>query len=139
MNGSGTGPRPWLAGLLALVVTGGGHAYLRRWGRALGWFLLTFAVVVAFVPTSAIDAALTGTPDDPLALAPPAAVVLVSAVDAYVLARGTRARTARARGDSDGPHACPECGHDIDPDLDVDFCPWCSADLPPRGAAADRE
>ncbi len=29
---------PWLAALLALVIAGLGHAYLRRWGRAALWF-----------------------------------------------------------------------------------------------------
>ena len=133
------GPRPWLAGLLALVVTGAGHAYLRRWARALGWFLVTFATVVAFVPESVIQEAFTGTPADPFALAWPALVVLASSVDAYLLARRTRADTAGGAGDpaAGGDRRCPECGREIDADLEFDFCPWCSAELEPRGAAAD--
>lgn len=130
MDGDASGPRPWLATLLAVLVTGAGHAYLRQWARALGWFLLTFGAVVAFVPADAVDTSLTGAPADPLVLAPAAAVVGASAVDAYLLAR--RARNA-ASADSEGPHTCPNCGHDIDPDPDLDFCPWCSAELPSAG------
>lgn len=137
MNGDGSGPRPWLAALLALLVTGLGHAYLRRWGRAIGWFLLTFAAVVAFVPDSAVETALAGPTADPFTLAPPVAVVLASAVDAYLLAR--RARDARARDTPHRGNTCPNCGHDIDPELDLDFCPWCSEELAPSGASTAEE
>ncbi|ESP88980.1 zinc ribbon domain-containing protein [Candidatus Halobonum tyrrellensis] len=147
MSRSRTGPRPWLAALLALVVTGAGHAYLRRWARALGWFLFTFAAVATFVPEEAIQATFSGgTPADPLALAPPALVVFASAADAYLLARRARGRpvtgdpnaaAAAVTGREEGGR-CPNCGHDIDADMEFDFCPWCSAELGPRADADDR-
>ncbi|WP_297889351.1 zinc ribbon domain-containing protein [uncultured Halorubrum sp.] len=79
--------RPWLAALLALVVSGLGHAYLRRWARAFGWYVAVTATVFVFVPESAITAAFAGTPPAVDEVAPAAAVVAASVIDAYVLAR----------------------------------------------------
>ncbi|MFC7098088.1 zinc ribbon domain-containing protein [Halobaculum marinum] len=143
-----TGPsgpkRPWLAAVLALVVTGLGHAYLRRWLRGFGWFAATFAAVVLLVPPEVVEAMGTGAPiDDPTSALPPAFVVVASAVDAYLLARRTNTQAA-ARHASDagavaanapahggdpeaGAAACPNCGQDLDPELD--FCPWCTTEL----------
>ncbi|WP_435063033.1 DUF7575 domain-containing protein [Halobaculum sp. EA56] len=148
-----TGPkRPWLAGLLALLVTGLGHAYLRRWLRGLGWLAATFAAVALLVPPEVVEALNAGEPlSNPADALPPVVVVVASAVDAYLLARRTRSRAAAPAGatgpgPADGPtasatagaaaadpahgaeaRACPECGKDLDADLD--FCPWCTAEL----------
>lgn len=138
MNADDAGPRPWLAGALALAITGAGHAYLRRWARALGWLLLAFAVTITFVPESAVLAfAEEGVVSR--TLVPTFVVVFASVVDAYVLARRLR-DPAVAPATADDPEAvaddrrrfeegdsCPECGREIDPELD--FCPWCSAEL----------
>ena len=78
--------RPWLAALLALVVSGLGHAYLRRWGRALGWYVAVTAAVFVFVPESAISGAFAGNPPTIREVAPAAAVVGASVIDAYVVA-----------------------------------------------------
>ena len=142
MNADDAGPRPWLAGALALAITGAGHAYLRRWARALGWLLLAFGVTVTFVPDSAVLAfAEEGVVST--ALAPTFVVVLASVVDAYALARRL-CDPAGAPATADDPAAvagdrrrvkegddCPECGREIDPELD--FCPWCSARLTGSG------
>ncbi|WP_277553618.1 zinc ribbon domain-containing protein [Halobaculum limi] len=92
-----SGPkRPWLAALLALVVTGLGHAYLRRWLRGFGWFAATFAAIVLLVPPEVVEAINTGgTIANPVDALPPVFVVVASAVDAYLLARETQ-RDARA-------------------------------------------
>lgn len=96
--------RPWLAALLALVVSGLGHAYLRRWARALGWYVAVTATVFVFVPESAISGAFAGDPPTVREVAPAAAVVGASVIDAYVVAlRNNRAyererETARATG-----------------------------------------
>jgi hypothetical protein len=96
--------RPWLAALLALVVSGLGHAYLRRWARGLGWYLAVTAAVFVFVPESAISGAFAGDPPAVREVAPAAAVVGASVIDAYVVAlRNNRAyeqerETARATG-----------------------------------------
>ena len=154
---SGTqGKRPWLAALLGTLATGLGHFYLRRWGRGLGWFVLAVLVSLFFVPADAAQALLDGG-GDPVTLLPVFAVGIASVVDAYLLARRTRsARTAATAGSGvgdaepegsevtledrpqpaagaadpagvDDGEACPNCGKDLDPDLD--FCPWCTARL----------
>ncbi|RLM70910.1 zinc ribbon domain-containing protein [Halorubrum sp. Atlit-8R] len=144
--------RPWLAALLALVVSGLGHAYLRRWARGLGWYLAVAAAVFVFVPESAISGALAGDPPAVSEVAPAAAVVVASVVDAYVVAvrhnRGSERDRDRGRV-TDSPDAvpgpdgasaevtggesesesgetirCPECGRETDPTFD--FCQWCA-------------
>lgn len=161
LGGSTGRKRPWLAVLLALAVTGLGHAYLRRWLRAFGWFAATFAAVLLFVPPDVIEALNAGARvSDPVEALPPVIVVLASAVDAYMLARATREDTGvrpsgsdagdAGTGAADASHpgvagsgagtagrgattaaaeapACPNCGKDLDADLD--FCPWCTTRL----------
>lgn len=148
--------RPWLAALLALFVTGLGHAYLRRWARALGWYLAVAAAVFLFVPDGAATAAFSGTPPAVRDVAPAAAVVGASVIDAYVVARRNNREYERERGaaraagarpasagvdgdsdeasadavdatDADGTVRCPECGRETDPT--VDFCQWCAEPL----------
>ncbi|ESP87093.1 zinc ribbon domain-containing protein [Candidatus Halobonum tyrrellensis] len=140
MNRSVSRKRPWLAALLAALATGFGHLYLRRWGRALAWVVLTVATTVLFVDPAAVEAAANGTVADPLAFAPTLAVAAVSVVDAYLLARVNNAvarmvaaRTTEPEAGS-APVACPHCGRELDPDLE--FCHWCTAEL---DRAADRE
>jgi len=153
--------RPWLAALLALFVSGLGHAYLRRWARALGWYLAVAAAVFLFVPDGAVTAAFSGDPPPVRDLAPAAAVVGASVIDAYVVARrnnreyererdavratGTQAASVGVGGDpdemsadaaeavdADGAVRCPECGKETDPT--VDFCQWCAEPLRGRDA-----
>lgn len=169
--------RPWLAAVLALVISGLGHAYLRRWARALGWYVLITATVVVLVPDAAVDRVFAGDRPPLVDLAPVLLVVAASVIDAYVLAlRNNRAyeremadrntpegaaavETASQQGtvtgersaapnelssatttetrpdtestfDTEAPTdhaACPECGRDVDPELD--FCQWCAASL----------
>ncbi|MYL15151.1 zinc ribbon domain-containing protein [Halorubrum terrestre] len=89
--------RPWLAALLALVVSGLGHAYLRRWARALGWYVAVTAAVFVFVPESAIAGAFAGDPPAVREVAPAAAVVGASVIDAYVVARRNNRAYERER------------------------------------------
>jgi len=152
-----TGPkRPWLAALLALAVTGLGHAYLRRWLRGFGWLATTYAVALLVVPPAAMEALASGDPAaNPSAVLPPLTVILASAVDAYLLARRTRADPEAGAAPASAGHAsatnttaageaagadrvaegeaasCPACGRDLDADLD--FCPWCTAELDRAG------
>ncbi|MDB2226017.1 zinc ribbon domain-containing protein [Halorubrum ezzemoulense] len=145
--------RPWLAALLALVVSGLGHAYLRRWARAFGWYVAVTAAVFVFVPEAAISGVLAGEPPPVRDVAPAAAVVGASVIDAYVVAlrnnrehererdaaRSADAAEPTAGGTVDGPAApstettsdetvrCPECGKETDPT--VDFCQWCAEPL----------
>lgn len=78
--------RPWLAVLLALVISGLGHAYLRRWGRALGWYVAITITLVVLVPDAAVDQLFTGTAPPVGDLLPALVVILASVIDAYVLA-----------------------------------------------------
>lgn len=112
------GKRAWLAAVLAATVTGLGHVYLWRLRRALGW--LTIAVAVGFLTLpQGLDPGAAGTEVLPLL-----GVSVVSTVDAYRLARATGTDAAT---DPDTAPDCPNCGRDLDPD--VDFCPWCSTRL----------
>ncbi|GAB7091493.1 zinc ribbon domain-containing protein [Halorubrum luteum] len=145
--------RPWLAVLLALVISGLGHAYLRRWGRALGWYVTITATVVFLVPDSTIDQVFAGTTPPLGEIAPALIVVVASVIDAYVLAVRNNRKYERQQAayDSAGPAStgpnsvesasgespsgeslqpadCPHCGREIDPDLD--FCHWCTERLP---------
>lgn len=142
--------RPWLAAVLAVLVAGLGHAYLRRWRRALLWFV---AILGAGAALSAVVAqpAPTSPADFPLVVLVPLLVLYgVSAADAFRLARTSARRTAAGavgtgsdvangpldRPDSDGtPDVCPNCGKEVDPDLD--FCTWCTERLDPDDEARD--
>ncbi len=104
--------RPWLAVLLAIVISGLGHAYLRRWARAFGWYVAITATVVVFVPDAAVEGILAGDRAPISELAPAIVVVAASVVDAYVVAirnnREHEQRTnATARGERD-PSQSPD-------------------------------
>ncbi|MBB6646493.1 zinc ribbon domain-containing protein [Halobellus ruber] len=144
-----SGKRPWLAALLGTLATGLGHIYLRRWKRGLGWFAVAVAMSALFVPPEAARALLSGSGGDVATLAPLLAVAVASVADAYVLARmshreardsdGERPSTASESGSGSavaaggvtgtgaGATECPECGKELDPELD--FCPWCTTRL----------
>jgi hypothetical protein len=78
--------RPWLAVLLALLVSGLGHAYLRRWGRAFVWYVAVTATLVFVVPDAAVEGLVAGDPPPVVDVAPALVVVAASVIDAYVLA-----------------------------------------------------
>lgn len=78
--------RPWLAAVLALVVSGLGHAYLRRWARAFGWYVVITATVVLLVPDPAVDQIFAGELPPIDEVAPVLLVVAASIIDAYVIA-----------------------------------------------------
>jgi uncharacterized paraquat-inducible protein A len=135
MSDSLSRKRPWLAAVLAVLATGLGHLYLRRWRRALGWIVALAGVSVLFVEPSAVDALLAGNPADPLAMAPIAVVGGFSVVDAYLLATAQNALARRRAATDDGELAhCPNCGKELDADLE--FCHWCSTDIEAVTASA---
>jgi len=146
--------RPWLAAVLALVVSGLGHAYLRRWARAFGWYAVITATVVFLVPDSAVEQIFTGKIPPIDEIAPVLVVVAASVIDAYIVAiRNNRAYERQATGGeshsetaslpsfdettaeekTSGSHrdddsiTCPACGREADPKLD--FCQWCATPL----------
>ncbi|MFW6316968.1 MAG: DUF7575 domain-containing protein [Halorubrum sp.] len=89
--------RPWLAVLLALVVSGLGHAYLRRWGRAFGWYAAVTATLVFIVPDAAVEGLIAGDPPPVADVAPALVVVAASVIDAYVLAVRNNREVERER------------------------------------------
>ncbi|RDZ47602.1 zinc ribbon domain-containing protein [Haloferax sp. Atlit-19N] len=140
--------RPWLAAILGLIFTGFGHIYLRRWRRAAMWVLLVLAVAALFVPSGtleALDAAETMSPSEFTSvlteLLPLLAVSFASVLDAFVIGFRQAAEAQAARSavdDADDSVAavsdpdsdavtCPECGREVDADLD--FCHWCTTRL----------
>lgn len=121
-----TGKRAWLAALLCLLATGLGHLYLRRWRRGLGWFLASYAVGLLVVPASALEGVLQGDAIPLEALWPVLAVQAAAAVDAYRIAKLAPTEPVGEEGAESVP--CPHCGKELDPDLD--FCHWCTSELP---------
>ena len=128
-----------IAALLTLVLTGLGHAYLRRWRRAAGW--LVAALSVAFVLTAMflspeLTAELGAMPTEELmrtlvtelpaeVTLPMAVLRFLAAVDAYRIA----VYSATGEGEDDGA-TCPNCRGELDGNLD--FCPWCAEPLAER-------
>jgi len=128
--------RPWLAVLLAIVYPGLGHVYLRKWGRALLWFALIVVSTSFLIPESAVPESLSVDGLVAAAEAMPLEVSLLvlalsflSVLDAYWLATRVNetARPAVDEQETVEPAECPNCGKDLDEDLD--FCPWCTERL----------
>jgi hypothetical protein len=124
---------PLLAALLATLVAGLGHLYLRRWLRASGWLGVTVVASVLFIPESTMSAISSGTLSDALSILPIVLISAASAVDAYLIAK-IRARTEEAGTSStvgtteaDESPVCPACGKPID--LDLEFCHWCTTEF----------
>ncbi len=120
--------RPLIAVALSLY-PGLGHAYLRRWLRALLWFGLVLSALAFVAPEAALDGSM-GVLDgvllifEELTAAEQFALVSIfgfSMLDAYVLAEHTD------RQSDDGTPTCPHCGQELDEDLD--FCHWCTSRL----------
>lgn len=131
--------RSWLqrrsivASLLAFVYPGLGHVYLRAWIRAIAWFGLALVTAALVVPQSAMTAFQTGgisglleasrsfPLDVTLSLL---AVRVLNVIDAYLT--GLQ-RTPADEESAESAGTCPECGRELDEDLD--FCPWCTTRL----------
>lgn len=79
--------RPWIAAVLALLIAGLGHAYLRRWGRALLWFLTILGGAFALTVLYGDPAAETPTDLPSEVLLPVLMLFALSAVDAFLVAR----------------------------------------------------
>lgn len=131
----GSAKRPWLAVLLAIVYPGLGHLYLREWIRAVLWFGLIVSASMFLLPAESVPQSLSVGAMVESARAIPLevslavlAISVLSVADAYWLA--TRQRPEPT---AEGTRTCPNCGKDIDEDLD--FCHWCTTRL--EGPAED--
>jgi len=120
--------RPLIAVALSLY-PGLGHAYLRRWLRALLWFGLILSSLAFVAPEAALDGSVSVLEGIRLLFEQLTTVELFALVsilgfsmlDAYVLAEHVERRSA------DGVPTCPHCGQELDEDLD--FCHWCTSRL----------
>lgn len=82
--------RPWIAAVLALVLAGLGHAYLRRWARALLWLVTIAASSVLLHSLHGVEPAnpLTSPGAIPTdVLVPLTFLIGLSAVDAFLIGR----------------------------------------------------
>ncbi len=137
--------RPWLAALLAILYPGLGHVYLRKWGRALLWFLVIISSSTFLIPQNAVPETLSMEELIAAGQAVPLPVSLailtltfLSMADAYWIARRTgeqaaspdlpdsEIRDGAKQPDSD-TRSCPNCGKEVDED--IDFCHWCTTKL----------
>ncbi|MCD2202011.1 zinc ribbon domain-containing protein [Halobacterium sp. KA-6] len=131
-----------IAAVLGFVYPGLGHVYLRRWVRAVSWFVLALVTAALVVPESAYQAFQTDgfaglvEASESFGLEVTLSLLVIrvlNVVDAYLVAvRDTANEVAErvptpggADADAAGePVECPECGKELDSDLD--FCPWCT-------------
>lgn len=134
MNRSNSEKRPWLAALLAALVTGLGHLYLWRVRRAVGWLAVVLGVSAFFVDAAALDSLATWDAVDVRELAPLLVVGALSVLDAYLLAHaqnsdGRRSADSGEQGTTAEEQVanCPNCGRDLDPD--IEFCHWCTTEI----------
>lgn len=134
-----------IAAILGFLYPGLGHVYLRKWVRALSWFVLALATAALVVPESAFDAFQAEGVDGLMAASENfglevtlslLTIRVLNVVDAYVVAVREAAASAAEQvqaSDASGaaaaaePAECPECGKDLDQELD--FCPWCTERL----------
>ncbi|AGB38715.1 DUF7575 domain-containing protein [Natronococcus occultus] len=144
MSQSTSQKRPWLAALLAALITGLGHLYLRRLRRAVGWLAVSILVTVFLVDQAAFESLAGGSvnTDAILAVWPMYLVVAISVLDAYLIARQPATAHQPAVGDDeDAAPSCPHCGKEHDPELD--FCHWCTNPIddpdPDADSTADAE
>jgi len=108
---------------------GAGHLYLRSWVRALLWFGLFYTTFLLVVPADAqqFEFSVEGLVETVTAVPVEAQLAVVgitvlNMADAYWLATRENARVAAG-----GAAACPNCGKELDED--IDFCHWCTTRL----------
>ena len=112
--------KPWLAALLAVLITGLGHLYLREWLRAAMWYGFALTAAMLFIPDGTMTALLENGTRPPLEeLLPILMIQGLSVVDAY--------RVAHRRNFMADQIPCPYCGRPLDEDLA--FCHWCTTPL----------
>ena len=123
-----------LAAVLGLVYPGLGHVYLRRWLRALAWFVFAIVTAALVVPPSAFEAfdarGIEGLMEASEGFGLEVTVSLLAVrvlnvADAYLVAvRDAAAKAAAGAVQGEGAENCPNCGGELDDELD--FCPWCT-------------
>ena len=128
--------RPWLAAVLALVVSGLGHAYLRRWARAFGWYVVITVTVVVLVPDAAIDQIFAGELPPLDEIAPVLLVIAASVIDAYVVAVRNNREYERQAMDIGNPSETEHISEDDDSSPDAGAPNHASPDSTPSDPKA---
>lgn len=105
-----------VAALLA-VIPALGHAYLRRWDRAVAWFTLIVGSVLAVGAFGEFSGSVAVGSVSIRLVVPAVTLTGLSAVDAFLIA---------SRGTDEGP-TCPHCGKQQDEALA--FCWYCAVRL----------
>ena len=115
-----------------MLLPGAGHVILRDWLRALLFAGLYFVTFYLFFPIERLAAAGSfsemmeiSTEVDTLSHVTVLFVTLLAAFDATFRALGFPPDSTQS---GDGP-TCPECGKELDEDLE--FCHWCTTRLEP--------
>ncbi len=128
--------RAILAAGLSVIMPGAGHVLSRDWLRAAafaGLFLSASAFVLpldqlATTGATGYDEAITqatamAEDTDPMAQFVLSFIALFATIDAAFRGLRYSSETATATAGA----TCPECGKDVDPDLE--FCHWCTMRL----------
>lgn len=124
LTGERSERQPLGAAALAVLLPGLGHVYARAGARALLWATLFLASLWFLGPDGLSATVSTGTldpvSDSPGLLLFTVAVWAVNIVDAYLTASRLNQRATQGR-------RCPDCGKELDADLE--FCHWCTTSL----------
>lgn len=127
--------RALIAAALATVYPGLGHVYLRSWFRAFTWFGLSLLTAAVVVPPAVVQGYVTAYDTGGLAALASAsqtlpmeavlailAVRVLNVIDAAWIGLAPRQPAATAEH-----RTCPNCGRELDDDLD--FCHWCTTQV----------
>ncbi|QCS43747.1 zinc ribbon domain-containing protein [Natrinema versiforme] len=139
----------WLRALLAaglsVIMPGAGHVLIRDWLRAAAFAALFVSASALFLPIDQLTAAGPVTSVDDITAYADIMAAETSAITQFLLSFialfAAIDATFRALGHSsvgadtaEGP-TCPECGKEIDADLE--FCHWCTTRLEPVDPEAE--
>ncbi|QFU82880.1 zinc ribbon domain-containing protein [Natronorubrum aibiense] len=133
--------RALAAAVLSVIMPGAGHALIRDWLRAIVFAGLYFSAMLYFFPIELVADATTMTDamevlsaeTDTISQFVLSFLVLFATIDATFRAAGFPPTGNRS---SDGP-SCPQCGKELDDDLE--FCHWCTTRLEPVESDADAQ
>ena len=137
--------RALFAAGLSVIMPGAGHVLVRDWLRAAAFAGLFLSASVLFLPIEQIanagpitnyeqvleQATIMTEETDAMAQFLLSFIALFAAVDATIRALGY----SPGGGDDASEPTCPECGKEVDDDLE--FCHWCTTRLDPAEPDAE--
>ena len=138
--------RAILAAGLSVIMPGAGHVLSRDWLRAVVFAGLFLSASAFLLPIEQLATAGASSYDEVIAQATAMAedtdpmaqfflsfITLFATIDASFRALGY---PSGGSADADGA-TCPECGKDVDPDLQ--FCHWCTTRLEPDAPESEND